>query len=193
MVIAAIALVLLLPLLIALYAIVRMTDNGSGFFGQPRRGFGGSDFLCWKFRSMVVDGDAVLARHLASDPDAAREWAETHKLRDDPRVTRIGRFLRKTSLDELPQLLNVLKGEMSLVGPRPIVHAEAVRYGLSYRHYIATRPGITGLWQVSGRSGTTYAHRILLDRKYATQWSLKKDLWILAMTVPAVLLQRGSC
>ncbi|MCJ2058905.1 sugar transferase [Methylobacterium sp. J-048] len=147
---------------------------------------------CLKFRSMVTDGEAVLAAHLAASPRARAEWAATHKLSDDPRITAIGQVLRKTSLDELPQLWNVLRGEMSLVGPRPIVQAEVARYGRAFSTCFAVPPGVTGLWQVSGRSDTSYAERVALDLDYASRWSLRRDLAIMLRTVPAVLAQRGS-
>jgi len=149
-------------------------------------------FDCLKFRSMGVDADSVLRRLLANDPEAADEWAATQKLRDDPRITRIGRFLRASSLDELPQLLNVVRGEMSLVGPRPIVRAEVARYGSNIEHYYAAKPGLTGLWQVSGRSDMSYARRVQLDVWYVRNWSLWHDIAILFKTVPAVCLQRGA-
>jgi lipopolysaccharide/colanic/teichoic acid biosynthesis glycosyltransferase len=130
---------------------------------------------------------------LATNPAAREEWARDQKLRDDPRVTRLGRFLRKTSLDELPQLINVLRGEMNLVGPRPILESEIPRYGASFRHYCTVKPGITGLWQVSGRNNTSYRKRVALDVLYARRRSAGLDLLILLRTVPAVLLRQGSC
>jgi lipopolysaccharide/colanic/teichoic acid biosynthesis glycosyltransferase len=142
---------------------------------------------------MVLDADKRLAKLLAEDPAAAEEWAVRRKLPADPRITGIGRFLRATSLDELPQLLNVLRGDMSLVGPRPVVREELeLNYGPAAAVYCATRPGITGLWQVSGRSDTTYAERITLDTRYVREWSLGLDLLILLRTVPAVLKRRGA-
>jgi undecaprenyl-phosphate galactose phosphotransferase len=141
---------------------------------------------------MVVDSGAVLNRLLQEDPAAAEEWARTHKLRHDPRVTWIGRLLRKTSLDELPQLLNVLRLDMSLVGPRPIVSLEIPKYGEDIAYYYETRPGITGLWQVSGRSDTTYGQRVRLDTWYVKNWTLWKDLEILCRTIPAVISGRGA-
>ena len=145
-----------MPLLGVLAALVR-ADGGTVFYRHRRIGAGGRMFDCIKFRSMVLDADGVLRRVIAEDPAAAAEWAETQKLRDDPRITRIGRFLRRSSLDELPQLFNVLRGEMSLVGPRPIVQAEVARYGDDIEYYYAAKPGLTGLWQVSGRSDMSYA------------------------------------
>lgn len=141
---------------------------------------------------MVVDAEDALAAHLAKSAAARTEWTATHKLTDDPRVTILGRVLRKTSLDELPQLINVLRGEMSLVGPGPIVHAEVAKYGSAFSTCFSVPPGVTGLWQISGRSDTTYEERVALDLDDALGWSLKRDLVILGSTVPAVFAQRGS-
>ena len=148
-------------------------------------------FPCLKFRSMALDADDHLATLLASNPKTGAEWAAHHKLKNDPRITPIGAFLRKTSLDELPQLLNVLRGEMSLVGPRPIVPAEIVRYGRYIRHYYSARPGITGLWQISGRNNISYRRRVALDVLYIRSRSLPLNLYILGRTVPCVLLAEG--
>jgi undecaprenyl-phosphate galactose phosphotransferase len=141
---------------------------------------------------MVTDADRVLDQVLATDPAAAAEWAATQKLNDDPRITRFGRFLRRSSLDELPQLFNVLRGEMSLVGPRPIVQAEVGRYAEDIEYYYETKPGLTGLWQVSGRSDTSYERRVRLDVWYVRNWTLWHDIAILLKTIPAVFLQRGA-
>ncbi|GEN62408.1 hypothetical protein AOE01nite_06320 [Acetobacter oeni] len=140
----------------------------------------------------MSNSDQVLAEHLASNPEAAREWLASRKLTRDPRVTRIGKFLRRTSLDELPQLLNVLCAEMSLVGPRPVVQEELRYYGQNLYYYETVRPGITGLWQISGRSDTSYDDRVALDTRYVREWSLWLDLVILVRTLPAVLSQRGA-
>lgn len=188
---ACMALVVLTPVLLAIAGCVKL-DGGPALFGHVRVGAAGRRFRCLKFRSMVMDGDDVLRRLLIADPEAAAEWGSTQKLRRDPRVTRIGAFLRKTSLDELPQLFNVLRLEMSLVGPRPIVDAEVHRYGEDIAYYYETRPGLTGLWQVSGRSGTNYQHRVQLDTWYVKNWTIWHDLAILAKTVPAVLKRRGA-
>ena len=188
---AIMLLVLLAPLLLVLATLIR-ADGGPAFYRHRRIGAGGRIFDCIKFRSMVVDAEGTLRRLLAADPAAAAEWAETQKLRDDPRITRIGRFLRASSLDELPQLFNVLRGEMSLVGPRPIVRAEVARYGRDIEHYYAAKPGLTGLWQVSGRSDMSYTRRVQLDVWYVRNWSLWHDIAILFKTVPAVFLQRGA-
>ncbi|KAA0108026.1 sugar transferase [Methylobacterium sp. P1-11] len=190
--VSATALFLLLPLMLLIAGLIYAGDYKSPIFRHMRLGRDGRRFGCLKFRSMVTDGDAVLAEHLAANPRARAEWEATHKLGDDPRITAIGHVLRKTSLDELPQLWNVLRGEMSLVGPRPIVPAEVVRYGRAFATCFAVPPGVTGLWQVSGRSDTTYCERVALDLDYATRWSLRRDLAIMIRTVPAVLAQRGS-
>jgi Undecaprenyl-phosphate galactose phosphotransferase WbaP len=179
------------PLLFGIALLVQH-DGGPVFYRQSRVGLGGGLFRCIKFRSMVMDGDARLNELLARDPSAAAEWLASYKLSCDPRVTPLGRILRRTSLDELPQLFNVLRGDMSLVGPRPIVPAELSKYGDATHLYLAVRPGLTGLWQVSGRSDTTYAERVRLDTWYVINWSPWLDLGILLRTIPAVLLRRGA-
>jgi len=189
--VAMVLLVLLAPLLAAVSVLVRM-DGGPAFFRHRRIGAAGNTFGCIKFRTMVQGADGVLQRVLAENPAVAEEWAATQKLRDDPRVTKLGRFLRRSSLDELPQLFNVLKGEMSLVGPRPIVQSEIARYGDDIDYYYETKPGLTGLWQVSGRSDTSYARRVRLDVWYVRNWTLWHDIAILLKTIPAVFLQRGA-
>ena len=148
--------------------------------------------MVWKFRSMYMDADERLKKLLKSDPVLAKEWNESFKLRDDPRITAFGKLLRKTSLDELPQLFNVFSGEMALIGPRPIVEEEVKYYGSAYKIFSSVRPGITGLWQVSGRSGTGYARRVALDAHYVLNWSPWMDLWILIRSVYAVLFMRGA-
>jgi len=185
--IAGSAFLLLAPLLLVVVLCLRLTLGGSVLFTQRRVGFGGRPFHCFKFRTMVLDGDEVLRRHLKADASAAREWAETQKLKNDPRVTRLGRLLRKSSIDELPQLLNVLRGDMSCVGPRPIVAAELERYRASAREYMAARPGLTGLWQVSGRNRLSYRDRVVLDCVYVRRWSLMLDVMILLRTVNALI------
>lgn len=166
--------------------------GGTVFYSHQRIGAGGEPFMCLKFRTMVRNGDQVLAATLASDPVARAEWEAKRKLINDPRVTWIGRLLRKTSLDELPQLINVLRGDMSLVGPRPIVREEESKYGDDLVYYMAVRPGITGLWQVSGRSNTSFDRRVALDRSYVEQWSLRDDFLILLRTIPALLARDGA-
>lgn len=184
-------LVIFAPLLTHLSWRIRQTD-GAAIFSHLRVGRYGGMFNCLKFRTMVVDADDVLKRHLDTDSDARTEWERDFKLRDDPRVTPIGRFLRRTSLDELPQLWNVLKGEMSLVGPRPIVEEELTRYGDQVGYYLETRPGITGLWQISGRNNTSYDDRVALDSWYVRNWSLWYDLVILVKTINVVLRGKGA-
>lgn len=161
-------------------------------FRHHRVGRSGKVFVCYKFTTMVPNADEALADLLRCRPDLQAEWARDQKLRNDPRVTRFGAFLRRTSLDELPQLWNVLKGDMSLVGPRPIVRQEIAKYRSAIRHYFAMRPGLTGLWQVSGRNNVTYRRRVAMDRIYATRASFRLDLWILLQTVGVVLFQRGA-
>ncbi|HEV7268751.1 MAG TPA: sugar transferase [Falsiroseomonas sp.] len=181
-----------LPVFLAIALLVRL-DGGPVFYAHPRVGRGGRLFDCLKFRSMVTDADCRLTALLDSDPAARVEWEATRKLKNDPRVTWVGRFLRASSLDELPQLLNVLKGEMSLVGPRPVQVAElAAFYGAAAQHYLLVRPGITGPWQVSGRNDTSYAQRVALDVAYATRPSLLGDVKILLRTPAAVLARRGA-
>lgn len=189
---AAALLLLCLPAFLVLAALVKL-DGGPAFYAHQRIGRGGRSFGCLKFRSMVIDSDRRLAELLARDPAARAEWEATRKLKNDPRVTWVGRFLRATSLDELPQLINVLLGDMSLVGPRPVIAAElAAYYGAAAQHYMSVRPGITGPWQVSGRSDTSYAQRVALDVAYATNPSLLNDIRILLRTPAAVLARRGA-
>ncbi len=191
MAVAAFLLMLLSPIFLVV-ALLNIGSGGPVFFAHRRIGIGGKPFYCLKFRTMVVDADRVLKVALAEDPALAAEWEASHKLRDDPRVTPVGSFLRKTSLDELPQLFNVLRREMSLVGPRPIVDAEVRFYGEDIAHYYSMRPGITGLWQVSGRSNTSYRRRVQLDVWYVNNWTIWLDIAVLLKTVPAVLARRGA-
>jgi exopolysaccharide production protein ExoY len=190
--VAALALILLLPLMCLLALLIWGSDGHAPIYRHTRVGQQGRAIKILKFRSMLVNGDEVLRDYFAQNPLAQREWNEFHKLAHDPRVTPLGRILRKTSLDELPQLISVLKGDMSLVGPRPIVTAEIPRYGEAFHLCFSVTPGITGLWQVSGRSNCTYDERVALDLHYATHWRLAHDFIILIRTVPAVLAQRGS-
>ena len=185
-------LMFLTPLMLLIAILVSATDPGPAIFGHRRLGFQGHPFRCLKFRSMVVNSQERLAHLLATDASARAEWQRDHKLMNDPRITPIGAFLRKSSLDELPQIFNVLRGEMSLVGPRPIVVEEVWRYGRHFEKYVQVRPGITGLWQVSGRSKTSYRRRIAMDVAYARAQSFGFNLKILMMTIPSVLLARGS-
>ena len=184
--------VLLAPLLIICYVATVIASPGPAFFGHRRVGFKGKHFDCLKFRTMVTDAPERLRHLLDSDPVAAAEWTANRKLRYDPRVTAIGAILRKSSLDELPQLFNVLRGDMSIVGPRPVTEEELVRYSGAVNAYLACRPGITGLWQVSGRSTTTYNKRIACDTFYARNWSMTLDAKIVIVTIPALLLSDGA-
>ncbi len=181
-----------LPIGIAVALGIKLDSHGPVFYTQRRIGQDGNPIFIYKFRTMVSDADAVLHRYLESDPALRKEWDADQKLRHDPRITRMGRFLRKTSLDELPQLWNVLRGSMSLVGPRPIVEKEAGKYGPVFEEYCRVKPGITGLWQISGRNNTTYAERVRFDHYYVSNWSVWLDLWILARTFPVVLRGYGA-
>lgn len=191
-ILAGAGLLFVLPLLAMVALAIKLHDGGPILFKQVRLGRQGRPFVCLKLRTMAQDAEAQLEALLAADPAARRAWASDRKLKSDPRITPLGRLLRKSSLDEFPQLFNVLRGEMSLVGPRPIVDAEVINYGRHFRHYCAVRPGITGLWQVSGRNDTSYRRRVALDVLYVRSRNLRRDLEILALTVPAVLRQSGS-
>ena len=190
---ALLAFFVFLPVFVVVPALVKFTSRGPVFYRHRRLGRGGRSIHILKFRTMYVDADERLRNILAEDPAAAEEWERNFKLKNDPRVTPLGRFLRKTSLDELPQLFNVLSGEMALVGPRPIVEEEKPYYGDRYSLLSSVKPGMTGLWQVSGRSETDYARRVALDAQYILNWSPWMDIWILFRTVVAVLTMRGSC
>ena len=183
---------ILLPMCGLIALVIRATSPGPIFFSHRRIRRRGSFFSMWKFRTMCVNSAEVLEDYLRAHPGARAEWRKNHKLKNDPRVTPVGNFLRRTSLDELPQLWNVLSGSMSLVGPRPIVAAEVEKYGEYFADYCAVKPGITGLWQVSGRSRVSYPERIRLDRRYAQQWSLAVDLRILIRTFSSVVNQDGA-
>lgn len=185
-VIALCGILLLTPFLVICYILIAGFSSGPVFFRHRRVGFNGRQFECLKFRTMAVDAQDRLRRHLESDPEAAAEWIATRKLRNDPRVTAIGSVLRKSSLDELPQLFNVLRGDMSIVGPRPVTVEELGRYSDAIDAYYSCRPGITGLWQVSGRSTTTFQRRVVLDSYYAHHWSMFLDAKIIIATIPAV-------
>jgi exopolysaccharide production protein ExoY len=189
---ALLGLVILSPLFLMLALLITLSDRGPPFYRHRRVGYRGTPFGCLKFRTMAVNADAVLAEHFRRNPESWEEWKAARKLRSDPRITTVGAVLRKLSLDELPQLVNVLRGEMSLVGPRPIVDEELERYGSYAAHYLSTRPGLTGLWQISGRSDVSYDLRVAFDRRYVENWSFVGDVRIIVMTVPAVCLSRGS-
>ena len=181
-----------LPWFVLIVVAIRLTSPGPILYGQERIGLDGRRFRAWKFRTMHANADAILAAHLAEDPQFAEEWQAHFKLKRDPRVTWCGRWMRALSLDELPQIWNVLVGDMSLVGPRPIVAAEIDKYAKLYVEYAKVRPGITGLWQVSGRNDTTYEERVALDVYYVQNWSPWLDIYILACTIKVVLRGEGA-
>jgi exopolysaccharide production protein ExoY len=189
-VLALSGIILLSPLLVICFAVTWASSPGPVLFRHRRVGFKGKSFDCLKFRTMVADAPERLRTLLKAD--AAAEWAQCQKLRNDPRVTSVGAILRKSSLDELPQLFNVLMGEMSIVGPRPVTEDELSRYGASAKAYTACRPGITGLWQVTGRSSTSYETRVMCDAYYARRWSLALDSKIISVTIPAVLVSKDA-
>lgn len=188
---ASFLLFLTFPLLLGIALVVAM-DGGPVLFKHRRIGRHGASFGCLKFRTMILDAEDCLAEYLSYHPEAQIEWDRDRKLTFDPRVTKIGRFLRLSSLDELPQLLNVLRGEMSIVGPRPVTQEELAQYGVAASLYKSVRPGITGLWQISGRNDITYATRVSLDERYIRNWSLALDLSILLRTPAVVLTRRGA-
>lgn len=190
--IAVAGLVLVFPLMLFLACLIWSTTGRSPVFRHKRLGRGGVEFECLKFRTMVANADQVLAALLASDPAAAEDWRRNQKLARDPRITLLGHILRRSSLDELPQLINVLRGEMSCVGPRPIVRDELARYGGNSDVVLQVRPGMTGLWQVSGRNSIGYDRRVSLDCEYVRNWSLWLDLKILFRTIPAMLKTRQT-
>ena len=192
MVIALALVPIVAPVVLTLAAMVWARDGGAPFFGHVRTGRNGKPFHCWKIRTMVRDAQERLARHLAENPEAAAEWAATRKLTDDPRITAVGNFLRKTSLDELPQLWNVLRGEMSFVGPRPVPDDELTElYGPARSVYCAMKPGITGLWQVSGRNDVSYAQRVSLDIEYLRRMAPGFDLWVMLRTALVIVRPTG--
>jgi undecaprenyl-phosphate galactose phosphotransferase len=186
-----IALIGLLPLMLIISFFVRL-DGGPATFKHGRIGIKGKKFDCLKFRSMIQNSEEALKLHLAENPEARAEWERDQKLSKDPRISAIGSFLRKSSLDELPQLINVIKGEMSLVGPRPIVTAEVYRYSENIDDYTIVRPGITGLWQVSGRNNVSYDERVEMDAWYVRNWSIWLDIFIILKTIPALLSKSGA-
>jgi len=190
--VAVAILLLLLPVMLTVAALIMLRDGSPVIFGHYRVGLRGRLFRCYKFRSMYRNADEVLANLLRTDAQARAEWERDQKLSDDPRITPIGRFLRRTSLDELPQLLNVLRGEMCLVGPRPITVAELTRYGRVRWDYLSVRPGLTGLWQVSGRNNTSYEERVAFDREYVDKRSPWLDLKILLKTIKVVVARDGA-
>jgi Undecaprenyl-phosphate galactose phosphotransferase WbaP len=183
---------LISPLLLTIAVLIKLDSPGPVFYGHRRLGAKGKHFHCWKFRTMYTNVELLLDGYLQKNPHLQAEWEQNHKLRDDPRVTRVGRFLRKFSLDELPQLWNVLRSEMSLTGPRPIVDAEIPKYEKDYALYQRIKPGMSGFWQVSGRSDTDYQERVAMDSYYVRNWSVWLDIIILTRTVKIVLLGKGA-
>lgn len=189
---ASLGLLFLAPLLLLVWAAIRLQDGKPALYSQPRWGLNGETFECFKLRSMVPNAAEKLQAVLDANPDAQREWDLTQKLTNDPRITPLGKIIRATSIDELPQLMNIIKGDMSIVGPRPIPLYERPKYGEDFQHYASVRPGLTGLWQTSGRSNTTYSERIQLDKKYVQTRTFWGDIWIILKTVPAVVFSVGA-
>ena len=190
--IAVVAVLVALPLFVIIPVLIKLTSKGPVFYRHHRLGRNGRPIRVWKFRSMYADADARLKEMLARNPALRAEWEANFKLRDDPRITPVGAFLRKTSLDELPQLFNVFSGDMAMVGPRPIVEDEVRYYGNRYAIFSRVKPGITGLWQASGRSDTDYGRRVALDCHYVLNWSPWMDLWVILRTVIVVLTMKGA-
>jgi exopolysaccharide production protein ExoY len=186
------AIIALLPLLVGFCLVVLATSPGPVLFRHRRVGLGGREFTCLKFRSMEVDAERRLSQELARNPEARSEWQANQKLKKDPRITPFGQFLRRSSLDELPQLFNVLKGDMSVVGPRPIVQHEVAKYHQHFAIYVRGRPGLTGLWQISGRNTTTYSERVASDVDYLSNWSLARDLRIIIATTVHIVEGGGA-
>jgi Undecaprenyl-phosphate galactose phosphotransferase WbaP len=184
--------IIISPILLLIAFFIKITSAGPAIYGHKRMGINGKQFVTYKFRTMVVDADKRLKELLEKNPSARKEWEEAQKIKNDPRITGLGKFLRKTSLDEFPQIINVLKGEMSLVGPRPIVEDEINKYGEDFKRIFSVKPGITGLWQVSGRSETNYADRVSFDTYYIQNWSVWLDLWVLHKTISVVIAGKGA-
>ena len=187
-----VALIAFIPLFLIIALLIKLSSRGSIFFLQERIGKNKKTFKCIKFRTMHPEAEDILENLMLKNEALKEEFEETHKLKNDPRITNIGKFLRKTSLDEIPQFLNVIKMEMSIVGPRPIVKEEILKYDKSYKRVISIKPGITGLWQVSGRNNTTYEERINYDCYYVRNWSLSLDFYLLFRTIKVVLFREGA-
>ena len=181
-----------IPLVIIISFLVKVTSPGPVFYGHKRVGKNGTEIKCWKFRSMVINADQMLDKILAEHPEMREEWERDRKFTNDPRVTKLGKFLRKTSLDEIPQLWNILCGEMSFVGPRPVTKPELARYGDLADFILSVKPGLSGMWQISGRSDTGYEERITLDSYYIQNWSVWLDIWIIIKTVWVVVKGKGA-
>lgn len=189
---ASMAIITLSPLLLLIAMLIKFSDGGPVFYRHSRIGWCSRPFDCLKFRTMVQDGNEMFLHHLQTYPEAAREWKSTRKLKSDPRITPVGAVLRELSLDELPQLINILKGEMSVVGPRPVVLDELQLYGSHASSYLDARPGLTGAWQVSGRNDVPYEVRANLDYTYVEKWSFASDIVIILKTIPAVITAKGT-
>ena len=189
---AIILFILFIPIYIGIISVLKIFTDGNIFFKHSRIGKNGKEFYLYKFRTMKKNRDKILKEYFIKHPDAQLEWKNNHKLKDDPRITKIGCFLRDFSLDEIPQILNIIKGEMSFVGPRPIVEKEIEKYGIYFDNYKKCRPGLTGLWQISGRNNTTYKQRIDFDMYYIKHKSFLLDIKILLKTIPVVLSKKGA-
>lgn len=190
---SSLVLIIASPMLLLIAVAIRFFSKGKVVYAHERIGRGGKSFRCLKFRTMYADADQRLIDILANNPEMRKEWEQNHKLKNDPRVTPIGKFLRKTSLDEFPQFFNVLRGDLSVVGPRPVVRSEIQKHiGAKASTILSVRPGITGLWQVSGRSDTSYTTRIQLDEKYIQEQSFLLDLKLICKTVPCMLWSKGA-
>ena len=181
-----------LPLVLVVSLLIKLSGPGPVFYGHKRIGKNGKEFKCWKFRSMVVDADKQLEKILAENPEMRAEWEKDRKFTNDPRVTKIGKFLRKTSIDEIPQFFNILTGEMSFIGPRPVTRPELAKYGSKADFILSVQPGLSGMWQISGRSDTGYEERITLDSYYIQNWSIWLDIWIIIKTIYVVLNGKGA-
>ena len=190
--IATLVSIVLIPLFAVLSLAIKITSPGPVFYGHERVGRGNTRFKAWKFRTMVANADKMIDEHLRKHPEDREEWERDHKLKNDPRVTPLGKWMRKWSIDELPQIANVFAGEMSIVGPRPIVEDEIVKYGEHFETFCTVLPGISGLWQVCGRNDTTYDERVQLDIYYIHHWSPWLDLYLLFRTLKAVLFTKGA-
>ncbi len=191
-VVSAAALIFLAPLLLVIAMLIKLHDGGPALYSQKRVGKNGRTFNFYKLRSMVVDSQAQLEALMARDPEARREYTETHKLKNDPRITPVGHFIRKSSIDELPQLWNILVGDMSLVGPRPVEEFETYRYADNYKYYCSVAPGLTGVWQISGRSNVSFEQRVEMDVNYVKTQTFWGDIQIILKTIPAVMKSQGA-
>ena len=187
------ALILCSPFYLLIALAIRLTSRGKAFYSHERVGRGGKLFRCYKFRTMYQDAEKRLSNILANNPQLKKEWEETYKLKKDPRITPLGSFLRKTSIDELPQFWNVLKGDLSIVGPRPVVAAElSQHFGVKAAKILSIRPGITGIWQTSGRNDTCYTTRVKLDEKYVDNRNIMLDLKLIVKTIPKMISSKGA-